>query len=94
MTKTLDKDELQAILQNLDNIPEAHLQDLYKTLAEYEHVAKKEGAEKNFMEFVTRVWPSFIGGRHHRRMARAFERVANGEVKRLIINMPPRHTKS
>ena len=27
-------------------------------------------------------------------MANAFERVANGEVKRLIINMPPRHTKS
>jgi predicted phage terminase large subunit-like protein len=27
-------------------------------------------------------------------MAEAFERVANGELKRLIINMPPRHTKS
>jgi predicted phage terminase large subunit-like protein len=27
-------------------------------------------------------------------MAKAFERVANGELKRLIINMPPRHTKS
>jgi predicted phage terminase large subunit-like protein len=27
-------------------------------------------------------------------MAKAFERVANGEIKRLIINMPPRHTKS
>ena len=27
-------------------------------------------------------------------MADAFERVANGDLKRLIINMPPRHTKS
>jgi predicted phage terminase large subunit-like protein len=27
-------------------------------------------------------------------MADAFERVASGELKRLIINMPPRHTKS
>jgi predicted phage terminase large subunit-like protein len=27
-------------------------------------------------------------------MAQAFERVARGECKRLIINMPPRHTKS
>jgi hypothetical protein len=27
-------------------------------------------------------------------MADAFERVANGSLKRLIINMPPRHTKS
>jgi predicted phage terminase large subunit-like protein len=94
MNQTTSKEELQAILQNLDNIPEAHLQDLYKTLAEYEHIYKKESAEKNFIEFVKRVWPSFIGGRHHQRMARAFERVANGETKRLIINMPPRHTKS
>jgi predicted phage terminase large subunit-like protein len=27
-------------------------------------------------------------------MADAFERIANGSLKRLIINMPPRHTKS
>jgi predicted phage terminase large subunit-like protein len=27
-------------------------------------------------------------------MARAFEKVAHGSIKRLIINMPPRHTKS
>ena len=46
------------------------------------------------MKFVEEVWPGFIHGRHHEKMARAFERVANGDIKRLIINMPPRHTKS
>jgi predicted phage terminase large subunit-like protein len=46
------------------------------------------------MAYVKYVWPNFINGRHHEKMARAFEKVANGEVKRLIINMPPRHTKS
>ena len=40
------------------------------------------------------MWPSFISGRHHKDMASAFERVARGELRRLIINMPPRHTKS
>ena len=90
----LDPKELAALLKNLDHIPEAHLQDIYKTLAEFEHVDAKEGAENDFMKFVEKVWPSFIGGRHHKRMARAFERVARGECKRLIINMPPRHTKS
>jgi len=40
------------------------------------------------------MWPTFISGRHHAIMADAFERVAKGECKRLIINMPPRHTKS
>jgi predicted phage terminase large subunit-like protein len=40
------------------------------------------------------MWPIFISGKHHAIMADAFERVARGELKRLIINMPPRHTKS
>jgi predicted phage terminase large subunit-like protein len=40
------------------------------------------------------MWPGFISGKHHQIMADAFERVASGQLKRLIINMPPRHTKS
>jgi len=40
------------------------------------------------------MWSAFIPGKHHAVMADAFERVANGSLKRLIINMPPRHTKS
>lgn len=62
-----------------------------ETLAE---LRRKENAQNHFMDFVHAVWPTFIGGRHHKRMAEAFERVARGECKRLIINMPPRHTKS
>lgn len=46
------------------------------------------------MDFVHKVWPSFINGAHHAKMAAAFEKVARGDCKRLIINMPPRHTKS
>ena len=46
------------------------------------------------MGFVKHVWPAFIEGRHHKIMAEAFERIARGELKRLIVNMPPRHTKS
>jgi predicted phage terminase large subunit-like protein len=53
-----------------------------------------EAAKHDFMAFVHKVWPSFIDGAHHKKMAQAFEKVARGECKRLIINMPPRHTKS
>jgi predicted phage terminase large subunit-like protein len=55
---------------------------------------KKERCKENFMPFVNQMWSAFIAGRHHAIMADAFERVANGSLKRLIINMPPRHTKS
>lgn len=55
---------------------------------------QRKKAGNNFMDFVGEMWPTFIHGAHHARMAQAFEEVANGTCKRLIINMPPRHTKS
>ena len=86
--------ELTTLLAVLPNLPEAEKRKLDAQLDSYMRLSEQEKAKKSFMEFVKRVWPSFIGGRHHVRMARAFERVTNGELKRLIINMPPRHTKS
>jgi predicted phage terminase large subunit-like protein len=86
--------ELTTLLAVLPNLPEAEKRKLDAQLESYMRLSEQEKAKKSFMEFVKRVWPSFIGGRHHVRMARAFERVARGELKRLIINMPPRHTKS
>ena len=53
-----------------------------------------EKAQNDFMTFVKRVWPEFIEGSHHKKIAEKFNKLANGEIKRLIINMPPRHTKS
>jgi predicted phage terminase large subunit-like protein len=53
-----------------------------------------EAAQNTYMGFVKYMWPAFIEGRHHKIMAEAFERIASGELKRLIVNMPPRHTKS
>jgi predicted phage terminase large subunit-like protein len=55
---------------------------------------KVEKSRESFIFFVSQMWDGFISGKHHQIMADAFERVARGELKRLIINMPPRHTKS
>ena len=63
-------------------------------LGKLEETESKEQAREGFMPFIKKVWPAFIEGRHHKIMAEAFERVVNGDLKRLIINMPPRHTKS
>ena len=48
----------------------------------------------DFLSFVKHMWPDFIEGSHHSTIADKFNRLATGELKRLIINMPPRHTKS
>ncbi len=53
-----------------------------------------EAAQNSFMHFVKKVWPEFIDGYHHNVLAKKFEQIASGKLKRLIVNMPPRHTKS
>tara|TARA_R110000822_G_scaffold1361_4_gene6287 strand:- start:508 stop:2028 length:1521 start_codon:yes stop_codon:yes gene_type:complete len=92
MSETTLKD-IAALLDS-GKLSERDLAVLEAQLTKLEKLKERELIQKRFMKFVEKVWPSFIGGRHHDRMAAAFERVANGECKRLIINMPPRHTKS
>ena len=78
-------------------LPKLSMAEQEKLLAELDRLERlktKQLSQDRFLKFVQEVWPTFIAGRHHAKMADAFERVARGELKRLIINMPPRHTKS
>jgi predicted phage terminase large subunit-like protein len=90
----LSEVSLRDIPSVLDKMSEADLRVLEAQLLKLEKLKQKELAQTKFIKFVERVWPTFISGRHHKIMAEAFERVASGKLKRLIINMPPRHTKS
>lgn len=93
----MDKNLLDRIKQNptiLHQLPPAVKVRAYELLEEIQERKSAELAQNHFMEFVKKVWPGFIHGAHHVKMAEAFEKVANGQCKRLIINMPPRHTKS
>lgn len=90
----MDPNLLREIEAKLHTLPPEVQQKLGQLVAEARKTATQEKAKSDFMAYVNYVWPSFIHGRHHEKMARAFERVAEGKVKRLIINMPPRHTKS
>jgi len=68
--------------------------ELLGLLEELDAAKKREACQDDYLIFVKEMWAAFIHGKHHEIMADAFERVARGELKRLIINMPPRHTKS
>ena len=61
---------------------------------EYMASLQREAAQQDFMKFVGEMWPGFINGAHHKVMAQKFQDIAEGKTRRLIINMPPRHTKS
>ena len=57
-------------------------------------MAEVEGCQENFLTYVRKIWPEFVAGAHHKMISKKFEGIASGKIKRLIINMPPRHTKS
>jgi predicted phage terminase large subunit-like protein len=93
----VNQNRLQALLNNkgtLNQLPPNVKAKIYELVEELEERKSAGQAQKSFMAFVQKVWPSFIHGAHHAKMAEAFEKVAEGKIKRLIINMPPRHTKS
>ena len=87
-------DSISVIQSQIQQLPYGEQQEILDLLDKLEDAQKREKTQNDFLSFVKEVWPSFIEGRHHKVMAECFERVANGELKRLIINMPPRHTKS
>ena len=93
-TRMFENINLKDIPKILPMLSAGEQEKLLAELAHLEKLKTRDLSQERFMKFVDQVWPTFIGGRHHAKMAAAFERVARGECKRLIINMPPRHTKS
>jgi len=79
---------------DLKNLPEETLKEYYELTERFKELNEVEQAQQEFLTFVKSQWPSFIQGHHHKIVAEAFNRIADGSLKRLIINMPPRHTKS
>jgi len=78
----------------IGKLPVAEQEALLAQVSEYKDALERERCQRSFMAYVKRMWPGFIHGRHHALMAKKFEEIAQGKVKRLIINMAPRHTKS
>jgi predicted phage terminase large subunit-like protein len=85
---------LEDILPKIKELPESEQIELLRIVEKLEKAKNRQAARERFLAFVREMWPGFIDGRHHEIMADAFEKVVFGDCKRLIINMPPRHTKS
>ena len=51
-------------------------------------------AKESFLGFVKYIWPDFIEGPHHKIIAEKLDAIRDKKISRLIVNMPPRHTKS
>ena len=78
----------------VEQLPVGEREEFFRMAADYMQSLKREKAQDDFMDFVHQMWPGFVDGPHHKIMAKKFQDIAEGKCKRLIINMPPRHTKS
>jgi len=81
-------------LEKIKRLPPDIRKEFMQTLVKYDDLKKRDKIQNDFMSFVKHVWPEFVEGSHHKKIAEKFNRIARGELKRVIINMPPRHTKS
>lgn len=70
------------------------LKDKSRVDAARVELAKRVLASREFLAFIKYTSPWFEVSWHHRIIADALERVECGELKRLIIELPPRHSKS
>lgn len=86
--------EVSDYLSRIDQLPLEQQRDILDTLTRAEEAQTRIDAQAQFLPFVKAMWPDFVEGYHHSVMAKAFERVVEGKLRRLIINMAPRHTKS
>jgi hypothetical protein len=83
------------ILKKIDNITDSSVRKDWKlNLLTKIHKVKNRKIRSDFLTFVKYIWPDFIEGNHHQTISDKFNRLQSGDLKRLIINMPPRHTKS
>jgi len=78
----------------IDKLPPDAKKQFLKYAIKLSEKKTKSKVHDDFLTFVKHVWPEFIEGKHHKEIADKFNDLAKGKIKRLIINMPPRHTKS
>jgi predicted phage terminase large subunit-like protein len=85
---------MNELLKMFEMLPKDEQEKLLPLIESLSAANQREEAQDDFLAFVKSMWPGFIYGRHHALMAKKFEEIVSGKTKRLIINMPPRHTKS
>ena len=81
-------------LKKFEKLPPDVKRQLALYMAKWKDKKKEHEIRNDFMAFVKHVWPDFVEGFSSQESCKKFNDIANGKIKRVIINMAPRHTKS
>jgi predicted phage terminase large subunit-like protein len=81
------------------NVSQSALVTLAKAARRIKEIREAERLEDSFYEFVKAAWPvfdpaDFVGNWHLEDVCNHFEAVARGHITRLLVNVPPRTSKS
>jgi len=80
--------------KQIPNHLKEELHQLLELQNHYKRLVQRDSSQAGFLDFVKNVWDGFKCGAHHKIFAEKFQQIAEGKIKRLIINVPPRHGKS
>lgn len=93
-TPRLRADDVERLKTVLPNLPDDKKRELTELLDQYQSQVARLTGKDNFLAFIKHVYPGYLVGPHHRRLAQIFEEIAEGKKKRVIVNIAPRHGKS
>jgi len=93
-SQKLSASDIMKLRQALPSMPDKQKRRTAELIKQYADSLIKEKAKDNFLSFIKHVYPGYMVGPHHAKLARIFEEIAEGKKKRVIVNIAPRHGKS
>ena len=87
-------EDIQLLEKNLEGMTPDQKRKAAALLKVYKTQLAERVGKDSFLDFIEHVYPGYIIGAHHKRLAQIFEDVANGKKRRVIVNIAPRHGKS
>lgn len=90
----LTPESLQKLRNVLPGMPDSQKRRTLELLKQYQSETIKEVGKTDFLSYIKHVYPGYMVGPHHEKLAKIFEDVANGRNRRVAISIAPRMGKS
>ena len=74
---------LKEIVERIEKLPPDLRRKAKKKLLVLSRTKTVNAIRNDFLTFVKHMWPDFIEGSHHKIIAKKFNKLASGEIKRL-----------
>ena len=87
-------EKIDALKKAIPMLPDKEKRRVAGLLKTYQTQFTQKIGQESFLDFIQHVYPNYIVGPHHRKLAKIFEEIESGKKKRVIVNIAPRHGKS